>query len=181
MSTQNQKMKDYENLAAEMLRNIYSLTTKDNKIVADFQRDFAREKSLNESRCTRARANNLEEIKRLEKSLQTLLRQNQDEFIGEGKEHSRECPWGSYGWRYGGDSVKIINPAELERCVRKSPEENRDLGTIDFKANKEGIKRRLQEGKDVPGCQLSGANRSFYTLADEVETNKVTQPDEVKK
>lgn len=161
-----------EEIAEDIIKRIYTLTLEDNRLRAECEETIGIDRCRVETEYERKREQGIVEIKRLEKSLKSVLRQYQDEFLGEEKSSSRECAFGSYGWRYGGDSVKINNASALELFVRKDPITNADVGTLKFSANKEGIKRRLQSSQNVPGCELTGANRSFYDLADDIQPIK---------
>lgn len=107
-----------------------------------------------------------ETLKKIDRTIQTTLRQHQAEFIGTEGKPTQENTFGTFGWRDGNDKVSITDPVKLEAFYREKPEERADIGSLTFKPNKEGIKRRMQGGATVPGCNLGGDRRSFYTLKD---------------
>lgn len=168
---------DYQCILTNLLKEIYKKTAAVNQLESDMSARIATAKLAIESEyAVRIHAGKAD-IKRVEKTMQSAMRQYQHEFTAPDALASRSCEWGTYGWRNGGDKVKITNAAALAMYVFESPSTRRDCGTFTFKENKEGIKRQLQSGAEIPGCVLGGSNASFYTLADAMQTVKT----EVKK
>ena len=164
--------KGYEGIVEKMMEQISLATAKLNETKAKRDLEIAESKASIIQKYAEEMELQKTAIDKLEKSLQTTLRQHQNEFIGENAKPTRTNTYGSYGWREGNDTVMIEDEEELAAFFHKDPAHNADLGSDKFTANKEGIKRRLKSGSAVPGCKLTGKRRSFYTLKD------TTVPDE---
>lgn len=104
-----------------------------------------------------------QEVKALENQLTNWLKQNASMFADD---RSRKTAFGAYGWRKSA-AVKIEDEEKLKeffyQCLAAGVDP-KDIGKLEFRPVKEGIKNRLEAGTAVPGCELREKDAPYYEV-----------------
>ncbi len=153
------KLKPIEMNPDEALRELAQLQARRARLAAEADEKIARIKEQ--------AAKDLEpteiEIKALENKLSNWIKQNPQEFT---TERSRKTAFGSYGLRLS-KSVKVADENALKEFFYQCLAAGKavaDIGKLDFKPIKEGIKNRLVADQAVPGCELREKDGPFYEV-----------------